>query len=977
MSRPFTLGVLSPFIGGWYFGGLLRGISRVALGDNAVMVAVHTLDAGTEQSEVTEPPLTGNHIGTAHADGFIVLINAARADYLAELRAAGKPVVTVSHEYPGIGCQLVLPDNATGVREAVDHLIGHGHRRIGFVGYLDADDVRLRHQGYFQALTDQGITPDPDLLFPAPDNLIEGGEQAARLMIARGMPSTAVICGTDANALGVMRVLTESGCAIPADQAIVGFDDIQGASYCHPRLSSVKQPVTELGMTAARLLLQQLREGPVGGERHYVDTKLTVRESCGCVGGAPRIQLPPDLAELLTGPMSPDARHRLARDLDGGRPEELLGIAHHLRKAALSAVGDLSVDTPARRHAVTNVGELILSLMEAQGRAQYADSDYLQKSASMQYEVSLGLLRSYEEDPRGLAWLCRTPVWAGCLALWRDRDEPSGPSRSLEMVGAFCRDDDATAGHRRPVSALVGTTLPVTAFPPRELLELAWAHPQRALTVAPVKVDDSDWGLLAVVDGIEDRVSSGREPLNQWAALLTFALQHQAVLATLRVQEERFRIAALYDHLTGLPNRSLFVQRLGETLQRIRHRGGARFGVLFLDLDGFKLVNDSLGHDAGDALLTQVAARISSQLPAGDTAARFGGDEFLILVEEVGDPRALSEIADRLQTVLSQPYLLEGHDETVVVGASIGITVGTDRYTNPEDVLRDADIAMYYAKTRRKGSSAIFHEAMHTRVVDRMRVETDLRAALEKQEFELHYQPIIDLRTGRTRSFEALLRWRHPGRGLLAPEQFLAVAEETDLMRPIGLWVMEESCRQLAAWQLGGHGPQPSRLAVNLSVSEFWDPELIDNIAACLAAHRLTTGSLAVEITESVLLRDAAEARAVLDRLHALGCELHIDDFGTGFSSLEALLKLPIDALKIDNSFVAGLGHDPSSEQLVQTILRMGQDLDLDLIAEGIETEDQRQMLSGLGCDYGQGYLFSPPVPPEVAIMVVGHPASA
>ncbi|MFC7531500.1 EAL domain-containing protein [Actinoplanes sp. GCM10030250] len=977
MSRPFTLGVLTPFIGGWYFGGLLSGITRVTNRNDAAMVAVHTLDAGTEQGEVTDPPSTGNHIATDHADGFIVIINAARADYLAQLRDSGTPVVTLSHDYPGLGCPLVLPDNTTGIQEAVAHLIEHGHRRIAFVGYLGADDVRLRHHGYSQALLDHGITPDPGLVFRAPDNMSEGGEEAARSMIAAGLPSTAVITGTDANAIGMMRVLTAAGYRIPADQAIIGFDDIQAASYCNPRLSSVKQPVEELGATAAEMLLHQLRTGrAAAGQRQYVDTKLVVRESCGCVGGAPETQLPPDLATMLTGPMSPDARHDLVRDLSGTRPEELLGIAHQVRETARNALGSLGFDAPARQHAVTNVGELILSLMEAQGRAQYADSDFLQQSAGMQYEVSFGLLRSYEEDPRGLGWLRRTPVWAGCLALWRHPGEPSGPGRSLEVVGTFCQDDDAMVDHREPLAGLVGSTVPVAAFPPPELLDLARRHPQRALFVAPVKVDDNDWGLLAVIDGIGSRVSSGREPLNQWAALLTVALQHQAVLGALRIQEERFRIAALYDHLTGLPNRALFVQRLGEAVQRCGGPSGSRFGVLFLDLDGFKLVNDSLGHDAGDRLLVQVAGRISEQLRVCDTAARFGGDEFLLLVEDVDEPGTLEEIADRLQTVLSQPYHLEGHDETVVVGASIGITVGTSRYRNPEDVLRDADIAMYTAKSRRKGSYAIFDEAMHTRVVDRLRIETDLRAALEKREFELYYQPIVELRTGRVQSFEALLRWRHPGRGVLAPDRFLPVAEEADLMQPIGQWVLEESCRQLATWQREADRPEPAHLAINLSDREFWGPGLIDNIAACLAVHDLPHGSLAVEITEGVLLRDAGEARRILDRLHALGCELHIDDFGTGFSSLEALLKLPIDALKIDRSFVAGLGHDPKSEELVKTILRMGRNLDLDLIAEGIETEEQRRMLFDLGCTYGQGYLFARPATPEVAITMITSTAA-
>jgi diguanylate cyclase (GGDEF)-like protein len=973
VSRAFTLGVLSPFIGGWYFGGLLSGITRAAAANGAAMIAVHTLDAGTDQVEVTEPEPIGNHIALDHADGFIVIINAVPDDYLAAVRAAGKPVVTISHDYPGIGCQLVLPDNTTGIRQAVEHLVGHGHRRIAFAGYLGADDIRQRRRAYEETLLAHGITPDPDLLFPASDNMNEGGEDAARLMIAAGLPSTAVIMGTDANAIGLIETLTAAGYSVPADQAVIGFDDVQAASYCDPRLSSVKQPVEELGEAAAEMLLERLRTGTVTEDRRHVGTELVVRESCGCVGGTADIRLPGDLAGRLAAPMPPDEVRRLVRELDQSRPEALLGIAHQVRKVARAAIADLPADSPARQHTVTNVGEVILTLMEAQGRAQYADSTYLQKSVGMQYEVSTALLRSYEEDPRQLGWLGRTHVWAACLGLWQNRGEPVGPDSRLEVVGAFCRDAGTPRGHQAPISGLAGSTVPVTTFPPAELLDLAREHPERALFVAPVKIDESDWGLLAVVDGVENRVSTGREPLNQWAALLTVALEHQAVLAAMRSQEEQLRIAALYDHLTGLPNRNHFLQRLGEAIRRGRRPGGNEFGVLFLDLDGFKLVNDSLGHSAGDQLLVQVAARISVLLRDTETAARFGGDEFLILVDDIDGPQQLSRIADRLQASLSRPYRLEGHDEAVVVGASIGITVGTDRYEDPEDVLRDADLAMYSAKTAQKGSQAIFNVAMHTRAVDRLRIETELRAALDRREFQLLYQPIADLCTGRTRSFEALLRWRHPSRGLLNPDKFLQVAEETDLIRPIGLWVLDESCRQLAILQQQA----PTHLAINLSDREFWAADLIDNIAACMAIHQLPPGSLAVEITEGVIMRSADEARTVLGRLHELGCALHIDDFGTGYSSLEALLQLPIDALKIDKSFVAGLGRHPRSEELVKTIVRLARNLDLDLIAEGVETEEQRHRLLGLGCVYGQGHLIARPVTPEAAAAMHTFSAAA
>jgi diguanylate cyclase (GGDEF)-like protein len=963
VSRTFTLGVLSPFIGGWYFGGLLSGITRVAAGNGAAMIAVHTLDAGAEQTEVTEPESIGNHIAMDHCDGYLVIINAAPADYLAAVRATGKPVVTISHEYPGIGCRHVLPDNATGIRQAVEHLIGHGHRRIAFTGYLEADDIKLRHHAYRETLLAHGITPEDDLLYPATENMRDGGVAAARLMLAAGLPSTAVIAGTDENAIGIIETLTAAGYRIPADQAVIGFDDLEAASYCEPRLTSVKQPVEKLGSAAAELLLDDLRTGTSPAEPHYVDTELVIRESCGCVGGKTDIELPADLLDRLARPMAPGEVRGLIDEVDIGRPEALLGAAHQVRRLAQAALSELPADSPMRQHTVTNVGEVILSLMEAQGRSQYADATYLQRKVGMQYEVSTALLRGFEQDPRQLDWMGRTPVWAACLGLWRRRGEKVEPQSQLELAGAFVRDEGTPGDHSAAITGLLGSSVPVTSFPPAELLELARKHPERSVFVAPVKVDDSNWGLLAVIDGIESRVSTGREPLNQWAALLTVALEHQAVVGALRAREEQLRVIALYDHLTGLPNRALFLQRLGEAIRRGRRPGGRRFGVLFLDLDGFKLVNDSLGHGAGDRLLVQVASRISDQLRATETAARFGGDEFLILVDDVDGPQELSAIADRLQATLSRPYRLEGHDEAVVVGASIGITVGTDRYVKPEDVLRDADIAMYSAKSRRKGSQAIFDVTMHTRAVDRLRIETELRAALERHEFELVYQPIAELDGGRTRSFEALLRWRHPGHGLLTPDRFLHVAEEADLIQPIGRWVLAEACRQLAEWQRDA----PIHLAVNLSDREFWAAGIIDDIASMMATHRLPPGSLAIEITEGVIMRNADEARTILRRLHDLGCELHIDDFGTGYSSLEALLQLPIDALKIDKSFVAGLGRDPKSEELVKTIVRMGRNLDLDLIAEGVETEKQRRLLLDLGCAYGQGYLFAKPVPAEVA----------
>ncbi|MGN9910559.1 EAL domain-containing protein [Phytohabitans sp. LJ34] len=882
MSGDLTLGVLTPFLGGWYFGGLLRGIARSAAVEGASVVAVQTLDAGTDQTEV-EPSDLSYPVAWRRVSGFIVIINAVHPGYLAAVQEAGKPVVIVSHEVPELDCPVVVPDNGSGIREAVAHLVAHGHERIAFAGYLGAKDIRQRYEAYREALRTHGIEPDPGLLFPIEDNQMSSGEEAARVVIGAGMPATAVITGTDANAIGLMQGLIAAGYRVPEDLAVVGFDDVRGAQYSLPRLTTVNHPVDTIGRTAADLLVRRIRGEAVPRGRQYVSTSLVVRESCGC------------------------RRH------DTGEAPTLPPLAR----------------------------------MEAEGRAHFRERTHLQGILSKQYVVSMDLLRAHEEDPRRLSWLGRTSARAGSLGLWTD---PSRTDPPLDLVGVYTRDKPSTA---QPL------VIPVSEFPPPDLLDVARQDGDAVTFVVPVKVDGSDWGLLAVVDAVETRTGTGREPINHWAALLTVALDYQQVLATLREQEERLRVAAQYDHLTHLPNRTLFLERLREAM-----RDGEECAVLFVDLDGFKVVNDSLGHAAGDALLIQVANRISHSLRERDTAARFGGDEFLILLDGVADPYTPTQVAERLHAALAPPFRLQGQE--VVVTASIGITLGGPRYADPEDLVRDADIAMYWSKSQRKGSHALFDVAMHAKAVVRLQIETELRRAIERGELEVHYQPIAQLVGGRTRAFEALIRWRHPTRGLVLPEYFLAVAEETGLVIPIGRWVIAESCRQLAAWQRTP-GREDLRISVNVSNRQFWQGGLVDDVAEALRVSRLHPRCLAFEITEGVIMNNVGLARKMLEDLHNLGCELHIDDFGTGYSSLEALHRLPIDALKIDRSFVARLGVDAKSSALVHTIVLMGSNLGLQLIAESVETEEQRDHLLRLGCAYGQGHLFSEPVPAEDA----------
>jgi diguanylate cyclase (GGDEF)-like protein/PAS domain S-box-containing protein len=428
-----------------------------------------------------------------------------------------------------------------------------------------------------------------------------------------------------------------------------------------------------------------------------------------------------------------------------------------------------------------------------------------------------------------------------------------------------------------------------------------------------------------------------------------------------KVAEELLLHHALHDVLTGLPNRSLMIDRLGLALRRAV-RSGRTVAVLFLDLDGFKVVNDSLGHAVGDRLLDRVARRLEGCLRPSDTVARLGGDEFTVLLEDLHDPAEAQAVAQRVHDALREAFELDGRP--VFTTASIGIAVGGTG-ASPESLLRDADTAMYQAKGRGRARCEVFDPTMHATALARLALETDLRGALEREEFELAYQPLVSLADGRIAGFEALARWRHPERGLLQPSEFICVAEETGLIVPLGRWVLREACRQMREWNRR-YGAALS-VNVNLSPRQFADGGLARDVAAALRDTELPAGFLKLEITEGLLMGEAGPIAATLDELKVLGVELCIDDFGTGYSSLSYLHRFPIDTLKIDRSFVARLSADGGSDQIVRTILVLAQTLKMRAVAEGVETTEQADQLRAMGCEYAQGFRFSRPIPGEEA----------
>ncbi|MBP1641654.1 MAG: diguanylate cyclase/phosphodiesterase with sensor(s) [Acidobacteria bacterium] len=419
------------------------------------------------------------------------------------------------------------------------------------------------------------------------------------------------------------------------------------------------------------------------------------------------------------------------------------------------------------------------------------------------------------------------------------------------------------------------------------------------------------------------------------------------------------------DPLTGLPNRALFLDRVEHARARARRAGQGQFAVLFIDLDRFKMVNDSLGHSAGDQLLVQVSRRIEACLRGGDTVARLGGDEFTVLLEEIRTSDEALEITQRIHEALLHPFMVAGHE--LYVTASVGIALGDRLAGDLTGLLRDADTAMYRAKVSGRGRSQLFSGEMRSEVVARLQMENDLRRGFERREFEVHYQPIVSLADHTLDGFEALVRWHHPERGLLLPASFIGVAEETGVILPLGMWVLEEACAQLARWRAEDPAWEALTMSVNLSPRLFAQPDLVRQVAAALERAGLPARCLKLEITEGLLIEDPDQARAMIQELRAMGVSICLDDFGTGYSSLSYLNRFAVDVLKIDRSFIRDLTSDGDKAELVKNIVRLAADLQLTVIAEGVETAEQRRRLEQLDCLWMQGYEFSRPVPPEDA----------
>jgi diguanylate cyclase (GGDEF)-like protein/PAS domain S-box-containing protein len=1161
-QRP-TVGVLLPHVGGYYYASVLSGIQRVARGRGARVVAFQT--KGLDLLWPAEPHTLP--LGWECIDGWIGINDLSGTSLYDRLIRSGRPFVTVSTTLQVAGVCSVLPDNRGGIEQAVRHLFEHGHRRIGFAGGLNQTDLRERFEAYRATLVDLGLSPDPSLFFPTNSTHEDDGHAVGRQLVARGLPCTALVVSTDSNAVGIAKALVQAGCRVPADVAIIGFDDVDYAQYAEPPLASVRVPFDAISAAAAEVLFARILDGAEGPSLVRVPSLLVPRDSCGCgssrgiAGGrtgearatpidersARRVDLGRKLLEVATRGAPPagephpttgraaiamiePAALALAAHLEAslrGEPPppeasvraawlQLLGAAHDvetvdrllatIEEAAASpaavvvgrsapparpdGAGARGPGPSAAERARSVVRSFRQELMRAWRSVEQRRARYRESNAQANRKIDLALIGADLASTQDLSWLRWARVRHAVLGEWRPATARS--ARALMVKNVF---PGGPAGTKLD---LPGEYEP-GRFPGPELIALLDdPGTEDILSVVPISGHDENRGILAVVGPIELEIDDDTGNLAQWAALLSAAIDRDELLGslrhaaeTLRRSEERYALAAhgandglwdwdgasgrlylsprwksilgygddelvsdrsvwlarvhpddrkgllramkvalserqshveheyrmthkdgrwiwvlsrgvvvfddagramrfagsqtdvtarkeaeenlrrsaLHDALTGLPNRALLLERLDRSIagaydgahDGAHHDPEARFGVLFLDLDHFKTLNDSLGHLVGDQLLIQIAQRLCACLRAADTVARLGGDEFAIIVARLDSDQAAALIAERVQDALRAPFQIGEH--RVFTSASVGIALSSEKYRRAEDFLRDADTAMYRAKSQGRARHQLFDGQMHEQAMERLRIEAGLRRALERGEFVLHYQPVVSLETGAVVGVEALIRWEHPERGLLPPSVFLGIADESGLIAPMSDWVIGAACEQARRWQ--SELPEPTLVSVNIPPQQLEDARLAEVIEGHLRRAGVPASALGLELVESSLIENRGVTLSNLKRLRAMGVRIAVDDFGTGYSSLSYLKRLPLDALKIDRSFTQGIPGDPNDTAISKTIVAMARSLNLDVVAEGVETVEQMEFLRANGCRLAQGHYFSRPLPAE------------
>ncbi|WEK54009.1 MAG: EAL domain-containing protein [Candidatus Cohnella colombiensis] len=1002
VEKEYRIGVITPHLDGEYYGRIIPYIHEYVTMKNSQLFVIQAMDENLGMIQMEEP------VAFNLIDAWIFVLPSVSAMFQEMVDRSTKPVVAIGFLSNSSQSYSVVLNNIDSMKQAVLHLIdAHGHRDIAFIAYTDQYDLNERYLGYCEALKERGIPIDERLFVLAKDNLLDGGLKATQQLLSRGIPFTALVCGTDLNALGAIDILQKQGYKVPDDIAVIGFDDIHQASTGHPSLTTVRQPFETIGRETVNILYRLL-EGQQDVPRFTnIQALFVPRASCGCAD--PTFVSTPDEFIMMTKSLSmtrnslyvTTANHyQMTRGLIMATKQENIHISNlfwnlsHWGCLALWEVDKMGTKKLVIKQTFSRHGDPLPPLEEAYALEDFPPVAYLPPDA----------------QPGGKDMVILRPIktelhdW-GYIAL----------STLVDPQNSFVANDLSRHSFTILAVALEREMLfnRIRSF--AEKLEIVSRTTNDGIWDWNIKSNKIEWniraymllnaaGVIASDDSLkileqihsEDRdhvreafVHTFKgEPLNEQPISLEFRIVGSSgqqmwvyvagdvmrdsggnvtrLIGSLtditekKDNEARIMTMAYHDALTGLPNRLLFHDRLSKALDE-RIQSGGKLAVFMIDLDRFKLVNDTMGHQVGDELLCQVALQLQDCLYEQDTIARLGGDEFIVLLPNIESEKAVHLVADRLLKRLSKAYVLKGME--FFLSASIGVSLYPTHGEDAELLIQFADIAMYQTKRSGGNRMRIYTPELGSQQSERVWMENGLRRALEQSEFVLHFQPQIALASGKVYGAEALIRWNTPDGKQVSPGDFIPLAEETGLIIPIGQWVLEKACMECMRWI--NEGLTDIVVSVNISAQQFQQGFFPERIRKVLKDTGIRPSNLCLEITEYMAVLDIEHSIKVLRELVDIGVKIAIDDFGIGQSSLVLLKKLPIHMVKIDPSFILNMIEDHHDEAISKGIIDMSHRLGLSVTAEGVETEQQLRRLQELECDRIQGYFMGRPMPSD------------